>query len=176
MEKLRNRPGALAAPKILALAALALLLAVFLAGCAAPPMSVGHLKRDEWSLDQARTLQMKFLRFDYQVQPVGDVAGITGWAYLDVSKVPAWAKWVDSLQFTAYICQADGRVVASDTRTFLPREAKGDVGVPFEFSLRPEVWGDKPLFITFGYRLVLTEGRGLKGRDPFFASEDAAER
>lgn len=175
MENLRSRTGARRAPKMLVLAALALLLAV-LAGCAAPPMSVGHLKRDEWSLDQARTLQMKFLRFDYQVQPVGDVAGITGWAYLDMAKLPVWVKWLDSLQFTAYICQADGSVVAKDTRTFLPREAKGDVGVPFEFSLRPEVWGDKPLFITFGYRLTLTEGRGLKGRDPFFASEDATER
>lgn len=176
MEKLRKRSGGCAAPRLLALALLAVVLAAVLSGCAAPPRSVGHLKRDEWTLDQARTLQMKFLRFDYQVQPVGDVAGITGWAYLDVSKIPVWAKWLDSLQFTAYICHADGHVLASDTRSFLPREAKGDVGVPFEFALRPEVWGDKPLFVTFGYRLVLIEGRGLKGRDPFFASEDAAER
>ena len=155
---------------------LVLALAALVAACAAPPMSVGHLKRDAWSLDEARSLQMNFMRFDYQVQPVDDVAGIKGWAYLDTAKLPEWARWVESLGLTAYICEADGRVVALDARTFLPREARGDVGVAFEFALRPETWGDKPLFITFGYRLVLTEGRGLKGRDPFFASEDAATR
>lgn len=139
-------------------------------------MSVGHLRRDAWSLEEARSLQMNFMRFDYHVQPVDDVAGIKGWAYLDTAKVPDWAKWVDSLRFTAYICEADGRVVAQDSRTFLPREARGDVGVAFEFALRPEQWGDKPLFITFGYRLVLTEARGAKASDPFFASEDAITR
>jgi hypothetical protein len=140
-------------------------------------MSVGHMRRDTWSLEEARSLQLGFVRFDYQIQPVGDVAGIKGWAYLDTSKTPAWAKWVDSLRFTAYICEADGRVVAQDSRTFLPREARPDVGIGFEFSLRPEQWGNKPLFVTFGYRVVLTEGRGASnGHDPFFASEDATER
>lgn len=158
---------------LLVLAALALAAA----GCARQAMSAAHLKRDPWSLEEPRSLVTNFMRFDYQVMPVGDVAGIRGWAYLDVSRLPKWAKWADSLSFTAYICDADGRVLARDTRTFLPREARADVGVGFEFSLRPESWGDRPLFIAFGYRLVLTEGRGAQGgKGPFFVSEEAAAR
>lgn len=160
----------------LALCAAALASTTFL-GCAQPPMSVGHLKRDAWSLEEPRSLTTNFMRFDYQVLPVGDVAGIKGWAYLDTQKLPAWAKWVDSLRFTAYLCDAEGHVMAQDSRTFLPREARADEGIGFEFSLRPEYWGKRPLFITFGYRLVLTEGRDAQGgKGPFFANEDAITR
>jgi len=154
-----------------------LLVLLVLSACAQHPQSVGHLRRDAWSLEEPRSLTMNFLRFDYQIVPVGNVAGVKGWAYLDTSKVPADYKWVDSLSFTAYLCEADGRVVAQDTRTFLPREARADEGVAFEFSLLPEQWGTKPLFVTFGYRVVLTPGRAdTSGRQPFFASEDAMTR
>lgn len=157
----------------LALAALVLLVA----GCAKPSMSAAHLKRDAWSLEEPRSLMTNFMRFDYQVVPVGDVAGIKGWAYLDMSRLPQWVAWADSLSFTAYICDADGRVLAQDSRTFLPREARADQGIGFEFSLRPETWGQRPLFIAFGYRLVLTEGRGAEGgKGPFFVSEEATAR
>lgn len=146
-------------------------------GCAHAPMSAAHLKRDPWSLEEPRSLVTNFMRFDYQVVPVGDTAGIKGWAYLDTQKLPEDAKWVESLTFTAYLCDPEGRVMAQDTRTFLPREARADEGIGFEFSLRPEAWGQRPLFIAFGYRLVLTEGRGVQGgKGPFFASEDAATR
>jgi len=154
--------------------ALLLLTLLTLAACAHAPQSVGHLRRDAWSLEEPRSLIMNFVRFDYQIQPVGDVAGIKGWAYLDITKMPIWAKWAESLSFTAYICEADGKVRAQDTRTFLPRSVNQDEGVPFEFTLRPEEWGTKPLFITFGYRIVLTESDEAKGNKPsFFASEDA---
>ena len=167
MELKRNRIVAL-----LALASLTLLWA-----CASPPMSVGHLNRAPWSLEEPRSLTTNFLRFDYQIQPVGDAAGIKGWAYLDIQKLPVWAKWIDSLRFTAYLCDPEGKVMAQDTRSFLPREARADEGIGFEFTLRPEQWGQRPLFVTFGYRLVLTEGRGVQGgHDPFFASEDAITR
>lgn len=169
----RTRPARLAA--ILALAALPLLWA-----CSHAPMSVGHMKRAPWSLEEPRSLVTNFMRFDYQIQPVGDVAGIKGWAWLDTARLPEWAKWVDSLVFTAYLCEADGAVVAQDTRTFLPREARSDEGIGFEFLLRPEQWGVRPLFVAFGYRLTLTEGRGAQGAPgggaPFFASEDAITR
>ena len=146
-------------------------------GCAQAPMTVGHLKRDPWSLEEPHSLTTNFMRFDYQVLPVGDAAGIKGWAYLDTQKLPEWAKWVESVSFTAYLCNPEGHVVAKNTRTFLPREAKADEGIGFEFTLRPEQWGERPLFIAFGYRLVLTEGRDAKGgKGPFFASEDAITR
>lgn len=160
-----------------ALCALVLVGFVGLSGCAQAPMSVSHLKRDSWSLEEPRSLVTNFMRFDYQVVPVGDAAGIKGWAYLDVKKLPEWAKWADSLQFTAYLCDPEGRVVALDTRTFLPREARPDEGIGFEFTLRPKQWGVRPLFVAFGYRLVLTEGRDVQGgKGPFFASEEAATR
>jgi len=167
--------GRLTRSVVLALAALPLLWA-----CAQAPMSVGHMKRAPWSLEEPRSLVADFMRFDYQIQPVGDVAGVKGWAWLDTSRLPQWARWIDSLVFTAYLCEADGTVVAHDTRTFLPREARADEGIGFEFLLRPERWGDRPLFVAFGYRLRLTEGRGAQGgpggAGPFFVSEDAITR
>ena len=162
-----------------AVCALALALAAgsVLWGCAQAPMSAAHLKRDPWSLEEPRSLITKFMRFDYQVLPVGDAAGIQGWAYLDTDKVPDWAKWLESVRFTAYLCDPDGRVIAEDSRTFLPREVRSDEGIGFEFTLKPQAWGKRPLFVAFGYRLVLTEGRGVQnGREPFFASEDAMSR
>ncbi len=160
-----------------ALCALVLAATALLWGCAQAPMSVSHLKRDPWSLEEPRSLVTNFMRFDYQVVPVGDVAGIKGWAYLDTAKLPEWVKWADSLSFTAYLCDPDGRVVAKDSRTFLPREARADEGIGFEFTLRPKEWGQRPLFIAFGYRLVLTESRdGEGGKEPFFVSEEAATR
>jgi hypothetical protein len=135
------------------------------------------MKRDPWSLEEPHSLQAKFMRFDYQVLPVGDAAGIKGWAYLDTRKLPEWTKWVESLRFTAYLCNPEGHVVAQDTRTFLPRAARADDGIGFEFTLRPEQWGTRPLFVTFGYRLVLTEGPDAQGgKGSFFASEDAITR
>ena len=155
----------------------ALAATILLCGCSQAPMSVGHLKRDPWSLDEPRSLVTNFVRFDYQVVPVGDVAGIKGWAYLDTQKFPEWAKWVETLGFTAYLCDPEGHVMAQDTRSFLPREARADEGIGFEFSLRPEQWGQRPLFLTFGYRLMLLEGRGVQGgKGPFFANEDAITR
>lgn len=157
------------------LCVLALSLAL-LSACAQPPLSAGHLKRDPWSLDEPHSLLTKFMRFDYQVQAVGDAAGIKGWAYLDTTRLPEWARWIESLRFTAYLCDPDGRVIAQDTRTFLPREARADEGIGFEFRLKPEQWGTRPLSISFGYNLVLIEARDNPGRGPFFASEDAMAR
>jgi len=161
---------------LLPLAVLALA-ALMLWSCAPVSQDVGHLRRDPWSLEEPRSLIVKFMRFDYQIQPVGDVAGVRGWAYLDTSKVPGWAKWIDSLTLTVYLSNPEGHVLAQDSRSFLPRAAKADEGVAFEFSLRPEQWGSRPLFVTFGYRVVLTEGRDVAGgKETFFASEDAITR
>ncbi|HWR04047.1 MAG TPA: hypothetical protein VN419_08490 [Humidesulfovibrio sp.] len=177
MRKGKKTTGTLRSMLCAALCAVVLAASTLLSGCAQAPMSAAHLKRDPWSLEEPRSLVTKFMRFDYQVMPVGDVAGIKGWAYLDTAKLPEGVKWVESLTFTAYLCDPDGRVMAQDTRTFLPREARADDGIGFEFTLQPEAWGQRPLFIAFGYRLVLTEGRGVQGaKGPFFASEDAATR
>jgi hypothetical protein len=154
------------------------LAALFLCSCAPVRQDVGHLRRDAWSLEEPRSLLVKFMRFDYQIQPVGgEVAGVKGWAYLDTGKLPEWAKWVESLVLTVYLSDPEGQVIAQESRSFLPRAASADEGVPFEFSLRPEQWGVRPLFVTFGYRVVLTEGReGAGGGQSFFASEDAITR
>lgn len=179
MEQKFRSAQAFAARGPMRLAVLALLtLALALWSCAPVSQDVGHLRRDAWSLEEPRSLLVQFMRFDYQVQPVGgDVAGVKGWAYLDTGKVPGWAKWVESLTLTVYLSDPEGHVMAQDSRSFLPRAASSDAGVPFEFSLRPEQWGKRALFVTFGYRLVLTEGRDVQGgKQTFFASEDAITR
>ena len=168
----RSRLRGLAPLAVLTLAAL------LLWTCAPAPQNVGHLRRDAWSLQEPRSLIVKFMRFDYQIKPIGgEVAGVSGWAYLDTGKVPDWARWVESLVLTVYLSDSEGRVVAQNMRSFPARAASADEGVPFDFPLRPEQWGKRALFVTFGYRVVLTEGRDAAGgRQTFFASEDAITR
>jgi len=159
-----------------------------LGACAGAPVNVSHMRRDSWSLDEARSLEMNFMRFDYQVMAVGRSAGLKGWAYVNTAKIPPWATWLDSVRLTAYLSDPDGNVLAQDSKSFLPRAVLADEGIPFEFVLSPEMWGQKPPSITFGYKLVLTEGRAepqnsdkadraaTRDKPPFFASEDAITR
>ncbi|MGE4296385.1 MAG: hypothetical protein AB7E47_00025 [Desulfovibrionaceae bacterium] len=142
----------------LALASL-LVLALVAAGCSS--MSVRHLKRQPFTFEGEQTLTMKFWRFSYRSMPLSAKYGVVGMAFPVAQALPEWATTIDELWLAAYLCDEHGRVIARDksliirlSRVLDPRQ-----GVPFEFILEPEdLPGPGPLFVTFGYRVVVSEG------------------
>ena len=142
------------------------------AGCAS--LSVGHLNRQPWTLDADQSLEMNFWRFRYEILPVGDGFGVRGTALLREDRIPPDMTRVEELWLSTYLSDESGEVLAKDLRVFLPRTLVPGQGVDFEFLLRPEEQASGRLYISFGYRTVLTGAD--KSTRPFFASEGAVSR
>ncbi|WP_319530694.1 hypothetical protein [uncultured Cohaesibacter sp.] len=145
---------------------LACLLALVLLAAGCSYMSVRHLKRVPFTVDGEQTLTMKFWRFSYRSMPLTAKYGVVGVAFPVAKALPEWATTIDELWLAAYLCDEHGRVIARDksliirlSRLLDPRQ-----GVPFEFILEPEdLPGPGPLFVTFGYRVVVSDGTGVPG-------------
>lgn len=156
-------------------AALLALVVLFFPGCATK--SAAHLARREFEVNHRESLDMDFWRFEYMVEPMREGFGIRGAAYLKPAKVPREKTWIDDLWFAAYLCGEDGRVLAQSIRIMPPRPAEPGQGVPFGFVIQPDNLEDGPLFVTFGYRMVLTTDRLAPEREmPFFASQGAVDK
>lgn len=141
-------------------------------------MTVRHLKRQPWVLEQKQQLVTKFWRFEYQVVPMRDRFGVRGTAY-PLESVPEWADYVRDLWLAVYLADRNSHVIADDIRVFVPQELEREDGLNFEFILRPDGLGaGGKLYVTFGYRMVLGKGpadASEPGEPPniFFASEGA---
>ncbi|MBG0775054.1 MAG: hypothetical protein H0S85_01295 [Desulfovibrionaceae bacterium] len=179
---------------LVVVAVLGLALGALLVASGCSQLSVRHLNRNPWVVNTGQTLDMKFWRFDYEAVPFRNSFGVRGVARPRADRLPEWASWVEELWLAAYLSDSQGRVVAKDLLVSLPKPLSPETGVPFEFILEPEDLGDAgPLFLTFGYRMVLTPGAkgpdakpeanakqeaGAKGdkRKVFFANEGALTR
>lgn len=151
---------------------------VMAAGCS--QMSVRHLDRTPWATGEGKTLQLKFWRFEYAVEPREDGYRVHGEAYPVKETMPDWVDWIDELRMVAYISDASGKVLADDEYDVLPGPLRADRGVPVEFSLEADDAGDAPLFLTFGYRMALGKGKSSgvaipPDRPLFFANERAVK-
>lgn len=131
-----------------------LFIILILAGCS--HQSVGHLDKRPWVTDTPQTIAMKFWRFEFHNMPLKEGVGLQGIAYPNSELFPEWAKWYDQLSFTAYLSEQSGNVITSAQLDILPRELGNDRSIPFEFRLTPE-HGNDPLYVSFGYRMVLSE-------------------
>jgi hypothetical protein len=162
--------------RLLALLLAAALLPGLSAGCS--HLSVRHMNRQPWSVGTPQSLEMKYWRFEYETVPLHDKFGIRGVAYPVTGQIPDWAAWVDELWLAAYLSDSRGRVIAKDLSVYLPRPLQPSRGVGFEFILQPEDLGRAGhLYVTFGYRMVLTESAEPDGEhQPFFANEGALSR
>lgn len=152
---------------------------VFLSSCS--HTSVRHLNRAPWGTGKTQTLEMKFWRFDYKAMPVEDSFGIRGTAFPNSANVPDWPKHIDELWLAVYLSDLTGKVIAKDVHVLLPRPLNRGAGVDFEFLLKPEdLGGTHKLFVTFGYRMVLSDRSPGEGEAAapkvFFAHEGALER
>ncbi len=155
-----------------------------LAGCT--HMSVKHLSSNPVSFDQEEELQMRYWDFSYVNQVENDHYLIHGTAYPRQENLPGWGKWMHNLWITAYLSDEEGRVLARDLKVYPTQELDSQAGVPMEFRLKPEKMpSSEEIFITFGYRMQLTEDRytdpsrqrPLTGeKSVFFASEKALAR
>lgn len=155
---------------------------LLLAGCA--QLNVGHLERKPWRLQQQETLSLQFWRFEYQPHPKEERYEVLGRAYPLTKGLPEWATHIEELWFAVYLNDSRGRVLAKDVQVLPPNDLTPDVveeGLPFHFALQPEDIGQSgPLFVTFGYRMVLTPPPGVAASDEaqkeprvFFANEGA---
>lgn len=148
-----------------------LLLLLALAGCSY--QSVRHLDRQPWLLGEARELTLKFWTFRYAATPLPGAFGVQGEASPRLEALPDGGRRLEDLTLSAYLCDRDGRVLARSEQSYLPRDLDGRPAV-FEFTLIPDNPPPGPLYVAFGYRMVL--GPGGSGQGAFFASEGAVTR
>ncbi len=140
--------------------------------------SVRHLNREIWRTGGMQTLETKFWRFEFETTPTQDQYEVRGRAYLIKGHYPEWTDSIDELWFAVYLNDSLGRVMAKDLHVFPAMALTPDKGIPFDFVLEPEDIGSgDQLYITFGYRMVLSGKRDPKGgREIFFANEGAMTR
>lgn len=128
-----------------------------LVGCAG--LSARHLPRQEWKSEATQTLPLRYLTFQYRVLPLGDEVGVVAEAYPDVSRLPDWASWYGEIVVEVYLTDGDGQVIESSESVLLPRPLDREAGLPVEARFDLGTARQQPLFVSFGYRLALTDGR-----------------
>ncbi len=155
---------------------LACALAGLVSGCA--HRSVVHLERQPWAPQKTQVLKMTFLRFDYQIVEIDGKSGIKGKAFPVMDRVPEWARWIDEFRLTAYLSDEYGEVLMESEQPFLPGPFQENAVFNFDFLLDEESLKQGPVFVSFGYRMLLTESKDKpkNARHPFFASEGAVTR
>jgi hypothetical protein len=130
---------------------------------------------------------MNYLTFDYQTGLTDQGIRISGTAYPRQSAIPQWASWAHDIWLATYLCKETGQVVAKKIAVLPPQALDFEKGFSFDFLLEPQVMaGTGPVFITFGYRLMLSADQSLRpedikpsqqgSSDIFFASESALTR
>lgn len=161
-----------------------LLLVLFaMASASCAKLSAAHLHLKPWENGGRQDFSAKFMRFEYQTTPQGDVLEIKGSAWPVRESLPAWADSVDGLSISAYLCDSQGNVLATVTTTY-PAQKIPPAGFGFDFLLKHEQQPAGGYFVSFGYGGKFTASRppsgpgkgsgGLAGNYVFFASEQAA--
>jgi hypothetical protein len=160
------------------------ILSLMLLAAACSHLSVRHLNKQVWTPNTAaeQTLQMKYMHFVYQAQKEENRIRLQGRAWPRQESLPDWASWSKDVWLGAYLCDREGQVLAQDLKVLPAQDIDQSQGFTFQFSLEPQNMGSPgPVFITFGYRLVLTPAKTEpQGQDTeekvFFASESALDR
>ena len=158
-------------------------LLALMAGCS--HLSVKHLEKNPFHLDQTEQLTMRFWDFEYGSRVENGDYVVAGVAFPKTEVLPDWAEWLHGFWLSVYLSDEKGKVLASDLMVF-PTQRVGPEGVKFEFNLSPDrMPAGKDTYLTFGYRMSLTQSRDrvplhekpLTGeRSVFFASEGALAR
>lgn len=150
------------------------LIVLMISGCA--HLDVSHLNRKPWQLESPKSVSMEFIDFNYQIIPRTDSFGVRGTAFIKKANVPEWAQWIGELWIQGYLSDEDGSVLAQGMQVFSPAKLDDGVGIPFDFELKPDQLDVGPLFISFGYRLVLLKDKQDTANPPFMAIERAVSK
>ncbi len=159
-------------------------LLALLTGCS--HLSVRHLQKNPFHLNQAEQLSMRYWDFEYvSLVENGDYV-INGIALPKTEALPSGAEWLHDFWLSVYLSDNRGIVLAKDLDVFPTQKLDPDKGIKFEFRMSPErMPSTKKIFLTFGYRMSLTESeyhsplreRPLTAdKSVFFASEGALAR
>lgn len=130
---------------------------LLLTGCSG--LSVRHLPSNPWKNEVSQMLEMRYLAFQYQVIPVGNQLGIVAEAYPIIDMLPDWASWYGEIALSVYVSDERGRVLAFRDVALVPRPLNREAGLPMEVTLDLGTNRYQPLFVSFGYRLVLTDAQ-----------------
>ncbi len=158
-----------------------------LAAASCATQSVRHLKQQPWSLGEPQSMQTNYLRFDFLCTQDPGGLKVQGAAYpLEDGPIPDWAIWARDLWLGAYLSDRSGQVLAQEVRILPPQHLNQLHPIRFDFVLEPHSMGEPgPVFISFGYRLVLSSEPGSSPAEDkdageespiFFASESALTR
>lgn len=152
-----------------------LLITLFLlAGCSGK--SVGHLPYKECQPGVPQSLQMRYLSFRYQVMPVGNRVGIVAEAFPAIDRLPPWVSWYSEASLDIYLTDKDGKVLVLKRTTLVPRPLDGKVGLPVEAEFDLGTAAGQPLFVAFGYHLILSDGVPDQARQRILITEGALDR
>ena len=157
---------------------LSLALLCSLCACASLGMgalNVAHLQKSKWVTDSSGTVEMKFFTIDYASLPLGDEVGVRSEASVHDDELPQWVTWLDTLDFSVYLCEADGTVLDSRSVKLLPRSRKDAEHMHFEVVFDSDLLNRSGVFVTFGYSMKGYKDQFKQGI-PFFAQEDAVSR
>ena len=122
--------------------------------------SVRHLDRQPWSLNSTRSLEMNCRKFNYRCARNADGLRVSGTAFPLREAIPEWAMWTQDIWLGAYLSDREGQVLAKQIDILSPQPYDPESGYSFDFLLQPQnMAGPGQIFITFGYRLVLSDRR-----------------
>ncbi len=145
-----------------------------LIGCTSA--TVIHLKKNPWRINQSQTLKMNYVIFHYKVFQYDRGIYVIGRAYPRRRKIPSWGRWAAEIWLGVYLSDKRGNILAQEIHIYPPQEITSS-GFPFTFIIKPkEFGGPGPLYITFGYRLKITDfpfSKAYTHPRVFFAIEKA---
>lgn len=135
---------------------------VVLTGCS--HLSVKHLPRNQLLPNQTDVVSLDFWDFQYVAQVEGDQFQIAGRALPNTRVWPGMAVWFQDLDISTFLSDAQGVVLASQ-RISYPVQRMTPEGVAFSFVIPFETIAnesfsvEEDVYVTFGYRMRLTETR-----------------
>ncbi|WP_045220229.1 hypothetical protein [Desulfonatronum thioautotrophicum] len=141
-------------------------------------LDVNHLPRNQLVPDRTEVISLDFWDFQYVAQVEGDQFLIAGQALPNTRVWPGMAVWFQELHISTFLSDAQGVVLAS-RRTSYPVQRMTSEGVAFSFAIPMEtITGEsfsveENVYVTFGYRMRLTETRfqGVPLRGDSFSSD-----
>ena len=137
-------------------------LVLLLAGCG--QSSVAHLETNPLRMKQEERLLTTYWEFRYVTRMENDHYLVKGAAHHPPQRPPVPRDWIHDLRLSAYLSDANGRVLAMDGKSYVTMRRTPDTMAPFEFRLKPDpVTADQDIFITFGYTMLISDHRFQDG-------------
>ena len=126
---------------------------LLLAGCST--LNVRHLAPQPLRVQKTMFQNMTYWNFEYICSQEQDIYQIKGTASPHSDCLPEWGKWLSALQFTMYLCDLDGTVLAVKNIHIPPGPFSRNRSIPFVFDIPAALPVTSPVSVTFGYRMVL---------------------